>query len=198
MIWLLVLVLCGAVAVFGPAWVEIEEHATLADLLEKTTGQEYVLRRVTITTSKDEHSTSHAASLAQPVATFHQFGDKFVKYTVEAERPPTRNAFTVMLAAQQACNLPPVYSTVHNNKQLFFNDVITLLRDHDVGFLPDELSNIGIAFVNGVVDTLWYIDGQFDKIQSRCDHGSVPPIPDLWLRFRKESVNKGSYNDWLQ
>ena len=55
MIWLLVLVLCGAVAVFGPAWVEIEEHATLADLLEKTTGQEYVLRRVTVTTSKDEH-----------------------------------------------------------------------------------------------------------------------------------------------
>ena len=63
------------------------------------------------------------------MATFHQFGDKFVKYTVETERevqPPTRNAFTVMLAAQQACNLPSVHSTVHNNKQLLFNDVITL------------------------------------------------------------------------
>ena len=61
----------------------------------------------------------------------------------------------------------------------------------------DELSNNGIAFVNVVVDTLWYIDGQYDKIQSRCDHGSVPSIPDVWLRFRKESGNKGSYNDRL-
>ena len=33
-IWLLVVVLVGAVVAFGPSWMEAQEQVTLADLLE--------------------------------------------------------------------------------------------------------------------------------------------------------------------
>ena len=33
-VWLLVLVVCGAAILLGPVWSEIAEHTTIADLLE--------------------------------------------------------------------------------------------------------------------------------------------------------------------
>ena len=42
-VWLLVLVICGAAVLLSPVWTEIAEHATLADLLEV----EYLGRVVT-------------------------------------------------------------------------------------------------------------------------------------------------------
>ncbi len=42
MIWLLVVVVCGIVVVFGPRWIEAHEQITLADLLEQVSGERYL------------------------------------------------------------------------------------------------------------------------------------------------------------
>ena len=47
-IWLLVVVLVGAVVAFGPSWTEVQEHVTLADLLELVSGQQYLERHVVL------------------------------------------------------------------------------------------------------------------------------------------------------
>ena len=46
-VWLLVLVVCGAAAVLlSPDWTEIAEHTTLADLLEVVSSNREYLGRV--------------------------------------------------------------------------------------------------------------------------------------------------------
>ena len=42
MIWLLVLVVYGALVIFGSGWVEAHEQRTLADLLEQVSGEKYL------------------------------------------------------------------------------------------------------------------------------------------------------------
>ena len=103
-----------------------------------------------------------------------------------------------MMGSQKPTHLPSVHEPVQNNKQLLFNDVRLLLLECDVGFHPDEVDGIGFSFMNAVVDTLWYIDGQYDKFESRHKHGKVPVIPDIFTRFNKGGENnKGGYNDWV-
>ena len=81
MAWLHVLVVCGAAAVLlSPVWTEIDEHATLADLLEVvSSNREYLGRVVTVVV---EHTSSYTQSLRQPIASFSSFSDRFVKYTL--------------------------------------------------------------------------------------------------------------------
>ena len=70
-VWLLVLVVCGAAVPLSPVWTEIAEHATLADLLEVVSSdREYLGRVVTVVTAVTEHPPSHAESLRQPIASF--------------------------------------------------------------------------------------------------------------------------------
>ena len=81
MVWLLVVIVCGAAVLLGPAWKEVAEHATLADLLEQISAtQEYLRRVASVMTAADERSPGHVTSLHQPVASFYSFGDRFVKY----------------------------------------------------------------------------------------------------------------------
>ena len=203
MIWILVLVLIGASVVFGPTWREVQEHETLADVLEQVSGKQYLERHVSVTTSKDEHGSTHAAALNQPLLSFYAYGDRFVKFVVAPEAPPqkeTVNAFTftVLMASQHAKHLPSKHDPVQNNKQLLFNDLHVLLRESEVGFRADEIDGIGLSFMNAVVDALWYIDGQYGKFESRHKHGKVPVIPDIFVRFNKgDESNKGGYNDWV-
>ena len=112
MIWLLVLVVCGAIVVFGPSWIEAQEHITLADLLEQVTGQEYLDSNVNVTTAKHEHSPSHSAVLSQPLLTFYSYGDRFVKFLAtppKKQSEPVKNAFTVLMSSQRADQLPNRY-----------------------------------------------------------------------------------------
>ena len=52
--------------------------------------------------------------------------------------------------------------------------------------------------MNTVTSSLWYIDGQYEKFESRYKHGKVPRIPELFFRFNKGmESNKGGYNDWI-
>ena len=45
-VWLLVLVVCGAAVLLSPVWTEIAEHTTLADLLEVVSSNREYLGRV--------------------------------------------------------------------------------------------------------------------------------------------------------
>jgi len=59
-VWLLVLVVCGAAVLLGPVWTKIAEHATLADLLEVvSSNREYLGRVVTVVTAVAERVPSH-------------------------------------------------------------------------------------------------------------------------------------------
>ena len=69
-------------------------------------------------------------------------------------------------------HLPSKYQDVRNNKQLLFNDVV-ILAENKVGFRSDEVKGIGIPFINSLVDTLWYIEGQYKKFESRKEHGKA-------------------------
>ena len=60
MIWLLVLVVRGSIAVFGPGWFEALEEITLADLLEQVTGQKYLESGVSVQTAKHRPANSHS------------------------------------------------------------------------------------------------------------------------------------------
>ena len=88
MTWLLVLILCGAIVIFGPGWVEAHEDITLVDLLEQVSGQKYLETGVSVKTAKDKHSPLHAASLRQPLSTFYTYGDRHVKFTVAPQEEP--------------------------------------------------------------------------------------------------------------
>lgn len=63
MIWLLVLVVVGAAAIFGPGWVEAHEQNTLADLLEQIATENYQERNVSVKTGKDESYIESAFDL---------------------------------------------------------------------------------------------------------------------------------------
>ena len=56
-VWLLVLVICGAAVLLGPVWTEIiTEHAMFADLLEAPLStSEYLGRVATVVTAAAEH-----------------------------------------------------------------------------------------------------------------------------------------------
>ena len=203
-VWLLVLVVCGAAVLLGPVWTEIAEHATLADLLEvASSNREYLGRVATVVTAVTESAPSHIASLHQPIVSFYSFGDRFVKYvlTTPAAEPvveSSKNVFSILMASNAPSHLPKRYETVRNNKLLLFNDVVALLAENNVGFRGDEVGGIGITFTNSLVDTLWYIDGQYQKFESRKEHGKVLPIPELFSRFNKGGENnKDGYNDWI-
>ena len=61
-VWLLVLVVCGAAVLLSPVWTKIAEHANLADLLEVvSSNREYLGRVVTIVTAVAECVPSHGA-----------------------------------------------------------------------------------------------------------------------------------------
>ena len=73
-VWLLVLVVCGAAVLLGPVWTETAEHATLADLLEvASSNREYLGRVATVVTAVTECAPLHIASLHQPIASFYSF-----------------------------------------------------------------------------------------------------------------------------
>lgn len=64
--------------------------------------------------------------------------------------------------------------------------------------MVDEVEDIGCQFVQALTDALWYIDGQYNKFDSRSKHGTVLPIPAMFLRFNKgDDSNRGGYNDWV-
>ena len=203
MVWLLVVIVCGAAVLLGPAWKEVAEHATLDDPLEQISAtQEYLRRVASVMTTADERSPGHVASLHQPVASFHSFGDRFVKNILNTTgvgpAEGHRNAFTVLMSSGAPTHLPGKYQDVRNNKQLLFNDVVVMLAESKVGFKSDEVEGIGISFTNSLVDTLWYIEGQYKKFESRKEHGKVLPIPELFSQFNKgDENNKGGYNDWI-
>jgi len=46
MVWLLVVIVCGAAVLLGLAWKEVAENATLADLLVQISATQEYLRRV--------------------------------------------------------------------------------------------------------------------------------------------------------
>ena len=200
MIWLLVFVICGVAIAFGPGWFEVHEGVTLADLLEQVTGQKYLETGVSVKTAKDEHSPMHAAALSQPLSTFYSYGDRYVKFTVTPQETSTSgvvDAVSILMRPKNAKHLPPKHNTVHNNKQLLFNDVCVLLSEKNVGFTIDEVQGIGHHIVQTLTDILWYIDGQHHKFDSRSRHGKVTPIPSLFSRFNKgDKDNTGGYNDW--
>jgi len=58
------------------------------------------------------------------------------------------------------------------SKQLLFNDVV-MLAENKVGFRSDEVEGIVISFTKSLVDTPWYIEGQYKKFESRMEHGKV-------------------------
>ena len=200
MIWLLVLVVLGLAAIFGPGWVEAQEQITLADLLKQLSGERYLENSVCVKTGKDEHSSMHAATLNQPLFTFYNYGDRFVKFIITIEErlsSEPRNAFVILMRPKSAEHLPPKHDPIHNNKQLLFNDICSVLLNKRVGFMHDEIEGVGHRFVQVLTDALWCIDGQYHKFESRCKHAKVPPIPNMFLKFNKGSENnKGGYNDW--
>lgn len=199
MIWLVVLVIVGAAAIFGPGWVEAHEQNTLADLLEQVSSENYQERNVSVKTGKDEHSPMHGATLNQPLITFYSYGDRFVKFNVSQEQKTLsrRDAISILMRPKEAKHLPSRHDPIHNNKQLLFNDVCAMLLEKNVGFMADEVDGVGRQFVQALSDALWYIDGQYHKFDSRCKHGKVPPMPAMFARFDKgDDRNKGGYNDW--
>ena len=57
-----------------------------------------------------------------------------------------------------------------------YNGVIDVLREHKVGFLPQQVldkSKLGILLVTAITDALWYLDLQYDKFAARSIH--LPP-----------------------
>ena len=122
-------------------------------------------------------SPGHMASFPQPVASFYSFRDRFVKYILNAAgvgpAEGHRNALTVLMSSGAPTHLPNKYQDVRNNKQLLFNDVVVMLAENKVGFRSDEVEGIGISFTNSLVDTLWYIEGQYKKFKSRKEHGKA-------------------------
>lgn len=146
MIWLLVLVVCGAVVVFGPGWFEAHEEITLADLLEQVSGEKYLETGVSVKTAKDEHSPMHTATVNQPLSTFYSYGDRYVKFAVVPEEKSTSestvDAISILMRPKHAKHLPSQHSPVHNNKQLLFNHVCALLIENNVGFTIDEVEGV--------------------------------------------------------
>ena len=192
MIWLLVVVVNDATVVFGPNWVEAQEQLTLGDLLEQVSGKDFLEFHVGVKTGKDEHSPTHTATLSQPLMTFYSYGDRFVKFVVDSsskeKTTEPKSAVSVLMRSIYADHLPAKHNPVNNKKQLLFNDICSLLNDKKVGFLPDEVPGIGYRFVQTLTDVLWYIDGHYHKFESRCKHGKVPPIPDIFLSLIREAM----------
>ena len=65
------------------------------------------------------------------------------------------------------------------NKFLLYNDIRSVLSEKNVGFMFGEVEGIGSQFLQSLTDTLWYIDGQYHKFESRYKHGMVPSIPEI-------------------
>ena len=143
----------------------------------------------------------HAASLSQPLSSFYTYGDRFVKFIVVPREKPALepvSALSILMRPKHADNLPSKHNPVHNNKQLLYNDVCTMLADNGVGFMVDEVEGIGCDFVRALSNALWYVDGQYQKFDSRSKHGTVLPIPAMFDRFKKgDENNRGGYNDWV-
>ena len=85
-----------------------------------------------VKTGKDEHSLTHEGTLNQPLFTFYNYGDRFVKFIItkeEKQQSEPRNALAVLMRPKPANCLPPLHNPIHNNKQLLFNDVCSVLLE---------------------------------------------------------------------
>ena len=103
----------------------------------------------------------------------------------QAQNSGTQNAFMLLMASsRQTASLPSKWEIKTPNKKLEMkNYVIDFLENNKLGWDPSHAQQCGTAFVNTLVDSLWYIDGSHKTLSDRGY-----PIPAMFDAF--EGYNK--------
>ncbi len=162
MISLIIAVLCGIVIVFGPRLIEAHEKITLADLLEQVSYERYLENSMCVKTGKDEHSPIHEGTLNQPLFTFYNYGDRFVKFIItkeEKQQCEPRNALAVLMRPKPA-NCPRCITQFITTSS-FYLMVFVLCYWIKKWDLCMMIEGVGHQLVQTLTDVLWYIDGQY-------------------------------------
>ena len=103
----------------------------------------------------------------------------------QAQNSGTQNAFMLLMASsRQTASLPSKWEIKTPNKKLEMkNYVIDFLENNKLGWDPSHAQQCGTAFVNTLVDSLWYID---DSHKTHSNRGY--PFPAMFDAF--EGYNK--------
>jgi hypothetical protein len=85
--------------------------------------------------------------------------------------------------------LLPQRTTVYNNWDQLYNEIIELFQDQKVGWTGGVHDTIGKIFVNRIKDAIWYIDPHFSTLNARSCH-----LPILFTQLKTyqdgETYNK--------
>ena len=102
----------------------------------------------------------------------------------------TKNAFVLLMASsRQTSSLPTKWEIRTPNKKLEMkNDVIDFLEKNKLGWDPSHVQSCGTTFINTLVDSLWYIDGNH---QTLTDRGyAIPAMFEAFTGYNRPEARK--------
>ena len=81
--------------------------------------------------------------------------------------------YKILMSAANKANHLPEMKTVQNQKAKLFNDILTWLKQQNVGFLSTNVATLGNQLLNCLADVMWYVSGNHETLAERgC------PIPE--------------------
>lgn len=100
------------------------------------------------------------------------------------------NAFSLLMqGAQDKVHLPDKWRIESPNKKLELkNHLIDWLQKNKLGWESSYAKELGVAFVNTLANTLWFVDGNHRTLADR-GHG-VPPLFESFQGYNKPELNK--------
>ena len=95
----------------------------------------------------------------------------------------------LMCTAWNSHGLPDTYKDEEtNSKHRLQNQIISWLRDNQIGWTTDLKATSEKTFVETLAGALWYIDGHHDGLGARACH--VPSMFNQFQSFNKPELHK--------
>ena len=77
---------------------------------------------------------------------------------------------------------------IKTRRQILQNQIISWLRDNQIGWTTDLKATSGKTFVETLAGALWYIDGHHDGLGAQACH--VPSMFNQFQGFNKPELHK--------
>ena len=113
------------------------------------------------------------------IGTYIEFKIDELEPTSSSDTATTNGLSLLMQTASSFRSLPTEYDNPEGNgKNRLRNEIISWLRDNQIGWSPAYAPTNGKIFVEDLAGALWYIDGHHDGLKARGCH-----VPEMFRKF---------------
>ena len=152
---------------------ELQLSRTASDILSEFEAVIIDTAKIKLFSAENEASSKTSVSLDTPLVIIADFGHRYLKFFLQDDGTNTpripetvegkRNAFTTLIASQEAVHLPPKKQSTKNNFRLY-NSLVDILEGHGTAFRPHEVE-MATSMTQRVANALWHIQGNHHNFE---------------------------------